>query len=248
MKSIRYGSVLCAILISVMLMLLGGCVATKEGSGQKSAAANPNAARFALEDAPKTLAILPFENNSVTEPELYQPLTKGLSAMLITDLSKSGSSLKLIERTKIEALLKEITLGQTGVVDQATAVKVGRILGAESIAFGAYMVLGDAVRIDVRIIKVETSELVFSESITGNSKNFMALEGELAEKIAETMRIVFVPAKTLAESNIEGALVFSQGVDALDSGDTETAQKLFEKSVQLDPLLQSQVDSLAGTQ
>ncbi len=51
----------------------------------------------------KTLAILPFENNSVTDTAMYAPLAKGLSAMLITDLNTGGSTLKIIERGKIQA-------------------------------------------------------------------------------------------------------------------------------------------------
>ena len=38
------------------------------------------------DQVPRTLAILPFENNSVTQPEHFEPLSRGLSAMLITDL------------------------------------------------------------------------------------------------------------------------------------------------------------------
>jgi len=60
----------------------------------------------ASDSAPKTLAILPFENNAITDADRYEPLSKGLSAMLITDLNRSGTGLRLIERTKIQSLLK----------------------------------------------------------------------------------------------------------------------------------------------
>ena len=44
----------------------------------------------------QTLAILPFDNNSITEPEKYAPLSNGLAAMLITDLNKNDSVLTVI--------------------------------------------------------------------------------------------------------------------------------------------------------
>jgi TolB-like protein len=125
---------------------------------------------------PKTLAILPFENNSVTDPELYHPLTKGLSAMLITDLSNNVSTLKLIERNKVQSLLKEIALSQSGSIDKSTAIRAGKILGAQAITFGSFMVLEEQVRIDARIVKVETSEVLMAESILGRSDNFIDLE------------------------------------------------------------------------
>ncbi len=198
--------------------------------------------------APKTLAIFPFENNSVTDPAQYDPLRKGLCAMLITDLNKSGSTLKLIERSKIESLLKEIALGQAGGIDESTAVQVGKILGAQSIAFGSFMVLGTQVRMDVRVIKVETSELIVSESITGSSDDFMALETQLAEKIAKSLRVAFIPATMGSASDMNAALVFSQGLDALDRGDRDEADRLFAKTIELDPAFQSRVEAIKGVQ
>ncbi len=199
-----------------------------------------------LDQVLKTLAILPFENNSVTDPEHYAPLTKGLSAMLITDLDKGGSTLKLVERGKIQSLLKEIALGQSGTVDEVTAVRAGNMLGAQTIAFGSFIVLGKKVRIDTRIIRVETSELIMAESIEGNSDDFMNLERELAKKIADSLKVVFQPESATSESDINAALYFSRGLDALDRGDKEEAKRLFKKSIELDPAYKKQVDNVRG--
>ena len=84
----------------------------------------------AAPDGDRTLVILPFENNSVTTPETYDPLKSGLSVMLMTELANSEAAFTLVEREKIRALLDEITLGQTGVIDASTAVKMGKMLGA----------------------------------------------------------------------------------------------------------------------
>ena len=199
-----------------------------------------------LEQLPKTLAIFPFENNSVTDPERFAPLSKGLSAMLISDLNKSGTALKLIERDKIQSLLKEIALSQTGSVDSSTAVRAGKILGAQTIAFGSFIVLGKNVRIDTRIIKVETSELIMAESILGNVDNFMTLERKLATKIATSLKVALQLKTGGAKSDINAALYFSRGLDALDRGNREEAKKLFTKSIQLDPAYREKVDSVRG--
>ncbi len=198
------------------------------------------------EGMPKTLAILPFENNSVTDPEQYAPLSKGLSAMLITDLNKSGTSLKLIERDKIQSILKEIALSQSGGVDAATAVRAGKILGAQSIAFGSFMVIGKTVRIDTRIIEVETSEMIMAESITGDSDSFMELEQKLAKKIAGSLKIALEPGKTKSVNDINAALYFSRGLDALDKGDNVTAKKMFKKCIELDISFKNRVDRVKG--
>lgn len=201
------------------------------------------------EEAPTagtTLAILPFENNSVTDRERYDPLGKGLSAMLITDLSRAGTGLKLIERGKIAALLKEIVLSQTGSVDESTAVNAGRILGAQNIGFGSFVVLGDMVRLDARIIKVETSELVMADSVLGSTKQFLELQQALAKKMAESLEVSFAGQPASENSDIDAALYFAQGVEALDAGRADNARTLFAQAVKLDPNYQPQVDQMEG--
>ncbi|MFO7666739.1 MAG: CsgG/HfaB family protein [Desulfobacterales bacterium] len=200
----------------------------------------------AVDQTPKTMAVLPFENNSVTDPDRYDPLSKGLSAMLITDLKNSSTSLQLIERDKIQALLKEIALSQSGIVDQSTAVKAGKILGAQSIVFGSFMVLGNQVRMDARIIKVETSEVVMAESIVGESGGLINLAMDLAGKIAKSMKVAFKPPKVMSEGDIDAALYFSKGLDAFDRGDRKEAKKLFSKSIELDSAYKTQVDNVKG--
>ncbi len=200
-----------------------------------------------IEKVPKTLAILPFENNSVTDPEKYAPLSKGVAAMLITDLNRAGTSIKLIERTKIQTLLKEVALGQSGALDHSTAIQVGKILGAQSIAFGSFMVLENTVRMDLRIIKVETSEVIMAENVIGEKSSFITLVQDLAHQIALSLESAFSPEAASGKSDINAALYFSKGVEALDIGDGDSAQKLFEKAIAIDPSYQQQVDNLGVT-
>ncbi len=146
----------------------------------------------------------------------------------------------------IQSLLKEVALSQSGSVDEATAVRVGKMLGAQAISFGSFMVLGEGVRIDVRIIKVETSELIMAESVTGSSSNFIGLEQQLAGKIARSLRVALPPETVSGGSNIEAALYFSRGVEALDKGNRAEAKQLFDKSISLDPSYRKQVESMKG--
>ena len=74
----------------------------------------------------KTVAISYFDNTSGTEE--YNPLSKGLADMLITDLS-IVRSLRIVEREKLESLLKEIDLGEGKFIDPNTAQKLGKGLG-----------------------------------------------------------------------------------------------------------------------
>jgi len=238
-------SMFTLITILAVIMLFAGCAGVKEVK-KDDIKVKEEPAAIVIDQVPKTMAVLPFENNSVTDPDRYAPLSKGLSAMLITDLKNSSTSLQLIERDKIQALLKEIALSQSGSVDQSTAVRAGKILGAQSIVFGSFMVLGNQVRMDARIIKVETSEVVMAESITGDSGGLMNLAMELAGKIARSMKVAFKPPQVKGEGDINTALYFSKGLEALDRGDKKEARRLFSKCIELDPAYKTQVDNVKG--
>ena len=85
-------------------------------------------ASFLLADI-KTVAISYFDNTSGLEE--YNPLSKGLADMLITDLS-NVKSIQIVEREKLESLLQEIDLGESKFMDPSTAQKLGKGLGAGS--------------------------------------------------------------------------------------------------------------------
>jgi len=99
------------------------------------------------------------------------------------------------------------------------------------------------VRIDTRIIQVETSELVMAESVMGDAKDFMDLERNLARKMAGSLKVAFSP-RGGGDSGIDAALLFSRGLDAMDRGDRAEADRLFEECVAIDPSYNAQVDNI----
>jgi len=233
------------LLIIFIISLLAGCSQTSQlEKDENIQQIKPKTVKSDQKEELKTLAILPFENNSITDIEKYKPLTKGISAMLTTDLKKNCPSLKLIERAKIQALIKEIALSQSGSIDASTAIQAGRMLGAQFIAFGSFIFMADELRIDLRIIKVETSEVLLADSVNGNSNTFMSLVGDLAKKIAEALKISFFPKSKEQEKDIKAALYFSQGLEELDNGNTNKAKELFNKCIEINPDCKNQVNDL----
>src|SRR4051812_38336244 len=93
---------------------------------------------------PHTIAVSYFDNTS--NDAALDPLRKGLADMLITDLS-NVTSLRIVEREKLESLLKEIKLGRTAYFDPKTAQRLGKGLGAEYVLTGSYLLLADDLRI-----------------------------------------------------------------------------------------------------
>jgi hypothetical protein len=83
---------------------------------------------------PNTIAVQAFTNRG--DPA-YAALAKGIAAMVITDLSKVPG-LKVLERQKVQKLMDEIQLSESGLVTQDTMIKAGRLIRAEKVVVGSF--------------------------------------------------------------------------------------------------------------
>jgi TolB-like protein len=137
--------------------------------------------------APKTkptVAVLAFDYGG-KDPAL-DPLREGLAQMLITDVS-GFASVNVVERAKLKALLEEQKLGRSGKVDPATATRVGKLLGARFLVLGNYFDLGPSIRIDARVVEVETGKVVRGVGVNGASADFLGIEQDLANKLIDVI-------------------------------------------------------------
>ena len=84
------------------------------------------------------LAVSYFDNTS--KDASLDPLRKGIAEMLITDLSISPD-IKLLERERLNDVLKELKLQSSSFVDPKSAAQLGKGLGAAYILTGSYLVI-----------------------------------------------------------------------------------------------------------
>ena len=109
--------------------------------------------------------------------------TKGLGeeiAATLTDGFARSGKVRVVERKRLQPILEEIKLSAYGLVDERTAIQAGRLLGANALVLGSFLKFGDSVRINVRVVKTETGEIMTTERASGK---FSALF-DLAEKLA----------------------------------------------------------------
>jgi len=118
----------------------------------------------AVLSAKTKVAVINFKNNG--QPEFVY-LESGIAGMLSTTLAKSRE-LILVEREQIDKLVSEMNLSQTGLVDQNSAVEIGKISGAEKVVIGSFLNLGKSFRIDAKVVDVATSEII--PNATASSK------------------------------------------------------------------------------
>jgi TolB-like protein len=140
--------------------------------------------------APKTVAVLYFDNN--TGKADYDPLGRGISSMMISDLSPV-KEIQLVERERMQDLLKEIDLQRTRYFDSTTAVKAGKMVGAEYVVVGAFITADPQMRIDTRVVRVATGEVVKSAQVTGDQNKFFDLEKALSDRLIDGLGIALDP-------------------------------------------------------
>jgi len=127
------------------------------------------------------VAILYFENNSTDRPDL-QPLTKGLAHMISCEAGNL-EGYDVVERDALEKVLKELDLSNTRNFDSGSAARIGKLLGAQQLVYGSYMLLFEKFRIDAKVVDVETGKILRSENAKGDPQNFDVMAEELAGRL-----------------------------------------------------------------
>lgn len=180
-----------------------------------------------VKDSRIRVAVLYFDNNNVNREDL-QPLAKVLSLVLIDDL-KNLKTFDIVEREELQAVLKELKLGQEKAFDAATVAKVGKLLGARQLILGSYLSLFEKLRIDARLVDVETGTILSTASGTGKPNEFDVLAHQIAQKLAAKGDGVLAPAPSSeAALSMEAGVRLGKALDLLDNGETEKAKAQLE--------------------
>lgn len=177
----------------------------------------------------RVVAVLRFDNN--TGDEQYEHLGRALSTMTVSDLSVIHR-IQLVERERLEELVAELDLQQSGYVDPESARSVGMILGAEYVVAGAFVTVDPEMRLDTRIDRVETSEIVTTAQVTGQRESLFDLQQRLADQLIEGFELVLTEEerellRAQQEANriddLDTFLAFSNALCLLDYGAYEEA-------------------------
>lgn len=186
-----------------------------------------------------TIAILDFSNNSLVDKEKHASLSQGLAEIMITELSKI-QNLKLVERQKINALIQEMQLSQSGIISEAAGLQVGKLLGAHFLVFGSYMIsFNNQIRVDLRIVEVETGVTVKAEEVTDKLPRLFEIIKKLNEKITKdlSIRLTSEEKKALMNSatSLESITHFSTGLQLEEANKIAAAKKIYQQILVKNP-------------
>jgi curli biogenesis system outer membrane secretion channel CsgG len=191
-----------------------------------------------------TVAVMYFTNGAIGNNADYAPLSKGLAEMMITELS-GNTGIRVVERDRLQALLEEQNLGAAGRIEKETAAKVGKTLGAQHMLMGAFVIdPKGSMRMDVRAINTETSELEYATSVTGKADQMLSLLADLGRQVNSGLKLPARVGSAPSEGVLVGAkgpnqlrsmMLLSRALEAQDSKNTTTAVALMKESIQANP-------------
>ena len=122
-----------------------------------------------------SVAVFDFENLSPLDTG-EMDITDLLTAKAIETIEESGRY-DVVERQHLTAVLEELNLGSSMVADRKTQLKLGAITGARLMVFGTYQLIEKRLRLDIRLVDVQSGQVV-------NAVSHVAPEPDLAGWLA----------------------------------------------------------------
>ena len=187
----------------------------------------------------ETMAVLPLTVNGGGDQ--YAPLGRGLADLMISDFGKV-SGLTLVERDRMQAILDEIRLGQSGAVDNATAVRSGRLIQAGRIVSGTIDIPNpQSIALSAGSVNVSSAAVEGTPaSVTGTLDQLFELEKQTVIRVLRSAGLGTDKEYRAIEGNrptrnIQAFLAYSRGLVASDAGRLDEAAQFFDNARALDP-------------
>jgi len=145
-------------------------------------------------DARPIVAVLSFDNNSIgKDARDYDGLGKGVEDLLIADMA-SNPKVRLVDRDRIQKVLDEQSLVKAGAIDPTTAVRVGKILGAQYVVYGGFMSDGRGnMVLTAHTTDLETSQIQNPQKVQQKTDDVLGLIAQMSAKLAANLKLESKP-------------------------------------------------------
>ncbi len=179
--------------------------------------------------------MLPFENLSVDPNNAY--FAEGIQDEILTKLAGIGD-LKVISRSSVAKYKSKPEDLKT----------VARELGVATVLEGSVQKAGDKVRVNVQLIDGRADTHLWAKSYDRDLKDVFAVESEVSQEIADTLRVKLSPGQSDALANaptndteaydlfLRGEYEFHQAGISLDAGAAaDRADAFYRRALARDP-------------
>jgi TolB-like protein len=195
---------------------------------------------LAQDDTRPTVAVLPFVNSAIGQANTeLAPLSKGIADLLITELAQN-TAIRVVERENLDRILAEQNLARDGRVDDATAARIGRLLGARHMVTGSFITdRSGTMVITIKSVDVETGRITWSDMARDKTENFIALISKVGTAANRGLNLpALTPAdrqtseaRTTRQARVpfQAVMMYSRAISAQDAGNRAEALQLFSQ-------------------
>jgi TolB-like protein len=143
------------------------------------------------------VAVLYFDNNSFGKDRAdYEGLGKGIADLLINDMA-SNPALRVVERDRLQSILQEQNLVASKSVDPQTAVRLGKLLGAQYMVTGGFMSDGrGTLLVTSRVINVETGAITNPMKLQSKGDDVLGLIAQLSTTLNSELELPARPRQS----------------------------------------------------
>jgi len=187
--------------------------------------------------AEKTIGVSSFSN--LTNDKSLTWLEVGLADSISYKL-KNVPDYIVIDRVNVDKVFKEVQLGQSGVVDETKAKKAGKALGADIVVVGNFVKYGNRMRINAKLVEVESHKILKQVQSDGVMDNIFELQDEIALKIINQTNIaITLDVKNRITqnftSNVSAYEYYVKGQEfVLNKLNYVKAMEMFNKAISID--------------
>ncbi|MCX5784629.1 MAG: hypothetical protein NTX59_02975 [Elusimicrobia bacterium] len=184
-----------------------------------------------------TVAVMPFEN--VSKDPALDWLSLGIPET-VTNSLLAVKDLALVERIQVRKVMDEQKLQLTGAIDEKTAVKAGKLMGASVLVVGAFQKHAETVRLTARFVDVESGGILQTAQATGKLNDIFDLQDQIVKGLAENLNID-LKKEELAKlgvrptESLEAYQHFGQSALLEARKDLQGAVKELREATKLDP-------------
>jgi tetratricopeptide (TPR) repeat protein len=197
-----------------------------------------------VELAPKienSIAVISFDNK--TGDKNYDYLQEVIPNLLITNIENTGL-FYVVTWERMRDILKQMGRENVEIIDQDLGFEVCRREGVQAIAVGSFSKAGNVFVTDVKVLDVETKNLLKSESARGSGEEsiFNTQIDELSEAISLSLGATtsevessLTQVKEITTDSLEAYRYFLNGKEAFWFLYWDECRQWMEKALEIDP-------------
>ena len=135
-----------------------------------------------VDDKVPIIAVMPFKN--LSNYEKLNWLSEGIAESITTEFVKD-KKFRIVEKSQIDKIKKELDFGLSDLVDPSTVQEMGKFLNCNFIITGSFQKVGRKIKVDARRIESETGRVYETVTVLGSENDIFALYEKLTKKLLE---------------------------------------------------------------